>query len=226
MNRKVPLSCLWPATTRTNSVLANTVIVFDFETTGLSPDQGDQPIEIGAVKLQGGKVVDRFQSLMRPSKRIPRFIEDLTGISNAMVAAAESCDSVMADFADFAEGFPLVAHNIGFDRRFLHDAYMKIGREPTPYLACTLLISRRLFPSAPDHKLATLVAMRHLPADGTYHRALADAEMTSHLWCDLACQVAEVTGHKPIPFDLMTRLGKTPIKNAPNWLQKQRCATT
>lgn len=201
---------------------ANTVIVFDFETTGLSPQQGDQPIEIGAVKLTNGKVTDRFQSLMRPSKRIPSFIEDLTGISNQMVASAPSCNDVMRGFADFAEGYPLVAHNIGFDRRFLNDSYTKIRREPTPYQACTLLISRRLFPEARDHKLATLVAMRALPADGTYHRALADAEMTTHLWCDIARLVAETTRQKPLDFDLMTKLGKTPIAKAAAWLDRQR----
>ncbi len=64
---------------------ANTVIVLDFETTGLSPDYGDRAIEIGAVRIENGEVVDRFQALMNPGRRINRFIEDYTGITNGML---------------------------------------------------------------------------------------------------------------------------------------------
>ena len=83
---------------------ARTCIVFDFETTGLSPDHGDRSIEIGAVRLEGGVIVDRFQSLMHPGRIIPPFIEDYTGISNAMIADAEPCAVIMQRFFDFAEG--------------------------------------------------------------------------------------------------------------------------
>ena len=64
---------------------ADTVFVVDFETTGMSPDHGDRAIEVGAVKLEKGEVVDRFQCLMNPGIRINGFIEDFTGISNAML---------------------------------------------------------------------------------------------------------------------------------------------
>ncbi|MFT6103204.1 MAG: DNA polymerase-3 subunit epsilon, partial [Candidatus Endobugula sp.] len=71
--------------------MADTVVVLDFETTGLSPDGGDRAIEIGAVKIAHGVVVDRFQALMNPGRRVSSFIEDYTGISNAMLADAEPC---------------------------------------------------------------------------------------------------------------------------------------
>ena len=90
---------------------ADSLIVFDFETTGLSPDMGDRSIEIGAVLIENGKITDRFQQLMNPGVRIPLFIENLTGITNGMVKEARNNTEVMSDFYDFITGRNLVAHN-------------------------------------------------------------------------------------------------------------------
>lgn len=73
---------------KTNKLSADTVIVLDFETTGLSVDGGDRAIEIGAVRIEQGRITDRYQSLMNPGKRISRFIEDYTGIINSMLKTA------------------------------------------------------------------------------------------------------------------------------------------
>ena len=80
---------------------ADTVIVLDFETTGLSPDYGDRAIEIGAVLIENGKVKDRFQELMNPGKRINGFIEAYTGITNEMLKDARPCKEVMLNFYEF-----------------------------------------------------------------------------------------------------------------------------
>ena len=88
---------------------ADTVVVLDFETTGLSPRQGDRAIEIGAVLIEQGKVTDRFQQLMNPGFRINSFIEGFTGITNGMLREAPPCDEVMAQFADFIDDHNLVA---------------------------------------------------------------------------------------------------------------------
>ena len=98
--------------------------MLDYETTGLSPDQGDRGIEIGAVMLEGGKVIDRFQALMNPGFRVDSFIEGYTGITNTMLRTASSCESVTREFAEFIGDYNLVAHNASFDRRFL-DAEMQ-----------------------------------------------------------------------------------------------------
>ena len=90
---------------------ADTVIVLDFETTGLSPDYGDRAIEIGAVKLVNGDLVDRFQQLMNPHKRISAFIENYTGITNKMLNRAAPCEEVMLAFADFIEDYNLVLYH-------------------------------------------------------------------------------------------------------------------
>ena len=188
------------------STFSPPVIVFDFETTGQSPKLGDRPIEIGAVRIEEGYMVDRFQALMSPGFPITRFIESLTGISNAMLAQAPPCEEVMAEFADWIGDTPLVAHNVGFDRAFLDAELAQLGRERLNPLACTVLTARRLFPQAPNHQLATLVRHLDLPTDGTFHRALADAEMTGHLWLAMCDRLRERYGLIEVPFALMQTL--------------------
>lgn len=157
------------------------VAVIDFETTGLSPDHGDRATEIAAVILRNGKIVDKYQSLMNAGVRIPRFIEQLTGISDAMISKAPHTSEVMRAVSDFVGDIPLVAHNASFDRKFWDAELGRIRRHRRQEFACSMLISRRLFPEAPSHKLGALVEYANLPVTGRYHRALADAEMTANL---------------------------------------------
>ena len=86
---------------------ANTVIVLDFETTGLSPEMGDRAIEIGAVLIEDGVITDRFQRLMNPGKRVNSFIENYTGITNEMLQDAPPVAEVMQEFAGFMGGYNL-----------------------------------------------------------------------------------------------------------------------
>lgn len=191
-------------------VLANTVIVLDFETTGLSPDMGDRAIEIGAVRIEGGQITDRFQRLMNPGKRISGFIEDYTGITNAMLRDASPCRDVMTEFSEFIEGFPLVAHNASFDSRFLMAELQRIQLELSSEFACSMLLARRFYQNALNHKLGTLVAYHDLPSDGTFHRALADAEMTGHLWLKMLADLEQNYQLIEVPFSLMQQIAKTP----------------
>ena len=193
-----------------NKRRADTVIVLDFETTGLSPNVGDRAIEIGAVRIEKGKVDERFQSLMNPGKRIVAFIEDYTGITNAMLKTAPPCKTVMAEFADFVEDFDMVAHNASFDSRFLLAELRRIKRTISGEFACSMLTSRRLYPDAPNHKLGTLVDLHQLPNDGTFHRALADAEMTAHLWLKMLNDLEDNYQLKQVPFSLMQEISKIP----------------
>ena len=187
---------------------AQTVIVLDFETTGLSPNQGDRAIEIGAVRLEQGVITDRFQCLMNPGRRISGFIEDYTGITNSMLLKAAPCADVMDEFADFMGDSDLVAHNASFDQRFLDAELQRIQRSYSGKFACSMLAARRLYPAAPNHKLGTLVKYKALPNDGTFHRALADAEMTAHLWLAMLEDIAQCHGVGDLSFALMQRLTK------------------
>lgn len=155
--------------------------VIDFETTGISPGQGDRATEVAIVLVEHGQVVDRFQSLMNAGVRIPAFITQLTGITNAMLASAPSAAQAMAEASRFVGDLPLVAHNAAFDRKFWQAELARIGDPAAQPFVCTLLLSRRLYPQAPNHKLGTLVDYHRLPRTGQAHRALADAEMAGHL---------------------------------------------
>lgn len=197
-----------------NHLGADSVVVLDFETTGLSPQRGDRAIEIGAVRLEQGQVVERFQSLMNPGRRVSSFIENYTGITNAMLADAPPCEDVMAAFADFLRDANVVAHNMSFDRRFLDAELARIGRGTSENYACSLLLSRRVYPEAPSHKLAALVAYRGIIQKGRFHRALADAEVTGQLWLQGLNTLRETYGVGMLSFaqiQALTRLQKAKI---------------
>ena len=200
---------------------ADTVVVLDFETTGLSPDRGDRAIEIGAVRLEGGRIRDRFQCLMNPGRRVSPFIERYTGISNTMLRSAPPCEEAMAACRDFIGDFDLVAHNASFDRRFLDAELQRIDRPRRGAFACSMLAARRLYPEAPDHKLGTLVAYRRLPHTGTFHRALADAEMTAHLWLGMLDDLVEQYHLEPVSFALMRDLARLPRDSVGAFLRAQ-----
>jgi len=191
-------------------VLANSIVVLDFETTGLSPDQGDRAIEIGAVKLENGIVTDRFQALMNPGRRIDSFIESYTGINNRMLAVAPSGKKVMTDFYDFIGESNLLAHNAAFDSRFLDAEFSRLNRQVLGEFTCSLLLSRRIYQDAPNHKLGTLINYKNIAVDGSFHRALFDAEMTAELWLVMLNDLSERYGLDTIPFSLIKRLVKTP----------------
>ncbi len=157
------------------------IAVIDFETTGISPGQGDRATEVAIVITEQGRVVDRYQSLMNAGVRIPSFITQLTGITNAMVESAPPADTVMREAARFVGEVPMVAHNAAFDRRFWMAELERAGTEAPQPFACTVLLSRRLYPDAPSHKLGSLVDFFRLPRTGQAHRALADAEMAAEL---------------------------------------------
>lgn len=200
---------------------ADSLIVLDFETTGLSPDMGDRAIEIGAVRLEKGEVVERFQALMNPGKRISGFIENYTGITNQMLSKAAPCGEVMDQFADFMGDSHLVAHNASFDKRFLDAELCRISRNYSGQFACSLLVARRIYQQAPNHKLGSLIAYKNIPSQGDFHRALYDSEMTAKLWVNILEDISQVTTQTHIPFALIQKLSKTPKLAVHKLLQSQ-----
>ena len=189
---------------------ANTVVVLDFETTGLSPGAGDRAIEIGAVRIEHGEVTARFQELMNPGQRVSRFIESYTGITNAMLAHARPCGEVMRDFAEFIGGYNLVAHNAAFDKRFLDAELERISMDYSGQFSCSMLAARRIFQQAPNHKLGTLVEFMNIPVEGVFHRALYDSQMTAKLWLAMLDKVRQQYVLPEIDFRLMQKLARTP----------------
>jgi len=201
---------------------ANSLIIIDFETTGLSPDNGDRAIEIGAVKLENGEITDQFQELMNPGKPISYFIEDYTGITNNMLSKAAPCSEVMARFADFIQGQNLIAHNASFDKRFLDSELNRISSSYDGQFACSLLVSRRLYQTAPNHKLGTLINYKGITSNGSFHRALYDSEMTAKLWLAMINDIQQKTQLDEIPFSLIQKLAKMPKAKVSKLLSSYR----
>lgn len=198
------------------------VAVIDFETTGLSPAMGDRATEIAAVILEDGKVVDRYHSLMNAGRRIPAFIENLTGISDAMVRTAPSAATVMREVADFVGAYLLVAHNASFDCKFWDAELQRIGRNRRQEFACSLLLSRRVYPQAPSHKLSALVEFTDLPVAGRYHRALADAEMAARLLIRLEGELRRRFNVGDVSHALLRKIQGVPKHQLGKCLERHR----
>ncbi|MDP3136795.1 MAG: 3'-5' exonuclease, partial [Burkholderiaceae bacterium] len=119
----------------------------DLETTGATASN-DRITEIGIIEVDTDGSVREWQQLVNPGVRISPFIEQLTGISNAMVATAPDADTVMRDASRFVGNAPMVAHNASFDRRFWQAELARAGATAAQPFACTMLVSRRLYPQA------------------------------------------------------------------------------
>jgi len=199
-------------------------VVIDFETTGLSPGNGDRTIEVGAVFITNNQIVGRFQSLMNPEMRLSGFIQDYTGITDQMVSSAPTINEVMLKLKTFIAQYHLVAHNASFDARFSDAEFSRINHQRNNQFGCSLLLSRRIYPAAPDHKLETLVRYKNLKTDGIHHRALADAEMTAHLWLRMISDIKEISGLQDVHFGLLQQLMKMPKKKVAAFLMENNHA--
>lgn len=194
------------------------IAVMDFETTGLSPLQGDRATEIAILLIEGGQVVDRYVSLMNAGVRVPAHITDLTGISTAMVRAAPPAATVMREALRRVGTSPIVAHNASFDRRFWMAEANHVQAPATNDFICTMLLARRLYPDAANHQLGTLVDLHRLPRPGAAHRALADAEMAASLLARMQHDLRQqhrITEPDPA---LLKRLQACPNRRVPAFL--------
>ena len=198
------------------------IAVIDFETTGLSPSSSCRATEIAVVILEQGRIVERYQSLMNTGVRVPGFIEQLTGISNAMLRTAPPADRVMNEVNEFVGITPLVAHNAAFDQKFWDFEMGRIKRTRLQNFACSLLLARRLMPAAPNHKLGTLTTFADLPHTGQAHRAMADAEMAANLTAYLTEQLRQQHGLKALDHDLLCKLQKVPAAKINEHLKRYR----
>ncbi|MBR4960871.1 MAG: PolC-type DNA polymerase III [Clostridia bacterium] len=164
-------------------------VVFDIETTGLSA-VSCKITEIGAVRIQGGKVLERFNMLVNPGEPIPKNIVELTGITDEMVANEPGIEVVLPKFFEFVGDKLLIAHNAAFDTGFIRQAAENLGLPFTnPYLD-TLAMSRYMNPDLKNHKLDTLAKHYDL-GDFNHHRACDDAEMLAQIYFCMAASLEE-----------------------------------
>lgn len=151
---------------------AREFVTFDLETTGLVPDR-DEVVEIAALRFVDGALVERFATLVKPSRPIPAGATAVHGIGDADVEGSPPFAEALPRFLAFKRSAPLVGHNISFDLRFIEAACLRLGLSAQAPAIDTVPIAQRLFPTLPNHKLGTLA--RHLGIVSTLHRAEADA---------------------------------------------------
>lgn len=152
----------------------------DLETTGATATS-DRITEIGIVEVDPDGSVREWQQLVNPGTRIPPFIEQLTGISNAMVADAPSFETVAEEVLKRLAGRLFIAHNARFDYGFLKNEFKRLGVVFRAPVLCTVKLSRHLFPEHKRHNLDSLIERHGLTADAR-HRALADAQLIHQFW--------------------------------------------
>ncbi len=161
-----------------------TYVVFDLET--VCTDATDKELlEIGAVKLRGGKITERFAQLVNPGYDIPEIITGITGITNEMVKNMPASKAVLKDFKKFCGDAILVGHDVSYDLKFLNTVakkyHMKFGNETRD----TLKMSKELYPEEAKHNLKILC--ERLGIDNRHpHRALYDAEATAQCFLKMS----------------------------------------
>lgn len=158
-------------------------VLLDLETTGGNATV-DRITEIAAVRVENGKEVARWSTLVNPGVRIPPFIQSLTGISDAMVASAPAFEDVARQLLDFLDGAVLVAHNVRFDHGFIVNELQRLERRLQIKTLCTVRLSRALYPHFKGHGLDAILA-RHGLHTLARHRAMGDVEVVM-AWLDIA----------------------------------------
>lgn len=156
------------------------LIFVDLETTGANLAL-DRITEIGIVEISASGQMTRWSTLVNPGLAISPFIQNLTGISNAMVERAPSFASLVGELQQRLAGGLFIAHNARFDYGFLHHAFAREGYAWHTERLCTVRLSRALFPDEAKHNLDSLISRHGLTAEAR-HRALADADLLWQLW--------------------------------------------
>ena len=178
---------------RTDAPINGRYIIFDLETTGLSAAT-ERIIEIGAVKVENGEILESFDLFVDPEKAITPEITRLTSITNEMVAGATKEADALEQFFRFCDGCDiLVAHNADFDMGFLRAAIRRCGREEDPVQIDTLVMARAMYPELKKHKLDT-IAERLGVTQKHHHRADDDARVLAEIFLKMVQRLVEDAG--------------------------------
>ena len=171
----------------TDETIDSPFVVFDIETTGLDKNKNNIT-EIGAVKVVGGEIVDKWSTFVNPCQPIPENIVNLTGINDKMVRNAPKIAEILPEFFEFCKGCVLVAHNAAFDTGFIKKAAEENG---IPYNFCvldTLMLARCMYPELPNFRLDTLSKHLGVILDN-HHRAVDDAKATADAFVKMIAEL-------------------------------------
>ena len=159
--------------------------VFDVETTGLDPRKGHRIVEIAAVRIEGGRMLESetFHSLVNPERDIPWEVKQIHHLSEQDLAHAPTIMNVLPQFLSFAQGSLLVAHNAAFDKGFLEaEKEFCWGYIELPEILCTMRLSQNLYPTAFRHNLDILCERFKISMPADRHRALPDVLLTAQIF--------------------------------------------
>jgi len=171
--------------------LNKALIVLDTETTGLS-SYDNYVIELAAVKVEGGRIVDRFERLIKPGKPIPAIATSVHHITNEMVENKPSFKEVMDDFLEFIGDGIFVAHNAAFDWRFINEELKRNGgSELSNSRMCTIQLAKIAIPGLDSYKLESLTKYFNTKASNT-HRAMDDVEATTEIMLEMLPKISKV----------------------------------
>lgn len=197
------------------------IVVLDFETTGISPHKGDRITEVAALRVVNGQITERFVSLVNCGVNIPYFITGLTGITQNMVNHAPQVEKVIPHLLEFIGTDPLVAHNAGFDEKFLLAESARLELQPAHRgLICSLKLARRILPHQPSYQLGAIADSIGIQFRGTAHRAEADAEVTVQLFNHLCQYLIQTYGFSHIDQNLLLAINQHSAARVPHYLKK------
>ena len=191
-----------------DQTLDDDYVVFDLETTGFSPDV-NKIIEIGAVKVQKGKITDRFSTFVNPQVPIPFNIEKLTSINDEMVISAPVIEDILPEFMEFSKGCVMVAHNADFDMSFIKKNCERIGIPCDPTIVDTVALARVLLPKLNRFKLDTVAKALNVSLDN-HHRAVDDAACTAEIFVKFIQMLADRGIDR---LDAVNELGSSSVEN-------------
>ena len=190
-------------------------VVFDLETTGFSPKE-NRIIEIGAVKVIDGKIVDNYSTFVNPKVPIPYQIEKLTGINDKMVADARTIDEILPEFLQFCEGCVMVAHNSDFDMSFIDANAKRLGYETGFTVLDTVALARLLMPKLGNFKLNNVA--KHLGISlENHHRAVDDAAATANIFVNFIDKLKDKEVYKLDQINGMGEVSPDYIKKLPSY---------
>ena len=195
--------------------LDDSFVVFDIETTGFS-QSNDRIIEIGAVKVVHGEIVDKYSSFVNPEVPIPYKIEQLTGISDSMVMDAPTIEVVLPEFLAFCQGSSLVAHNASFDVGFIQKNAERLGTEIDFTVIDTVGLSRILLPELSRYRLNTVAKALGITLEN-HHRAVDDAGATAAIFVKLIEMLKERDIFNVDDIDKLGKLSPEAIKKLPSY---------
>ncbi|MCM1246370.1 MAG: PolC-type DNA polymerase III [Roseburia sp.] len=196
-------------------LLTGDFVVFDLETTGFSP-VNDRIIEIGAVRVSGGKICERYSTFVNPGIHIPERITELTTITDDMVKEAPPIETVLPEFLDFIGDNVLVAHNAGFDHGFIRAKAEEQGIQTDFTVVDTVGLARVLFPELAKFKLDSIAKKLKISLEN-HHRAVDDAGATAEIFEKFVEMLAKKEIHDLTKLSEFTTGSADIVKKKPSY---------